>query len=149
MRGVVQRVKGASVSVGGEMIASTGMGLLLLVGFHGTDTAVDTDYIINKCLNLRIFEDSAGLMNLSVSDIGGEILVVSQFTLYGDARRGRRPSFSDSMPPAEAEIFYNGFLQKFKESFSRIQSGKFGADMDVSLVNAGPVTILLDSKKQF
>jgi len=116
VRAVVQRVKSASVTVDGEIIASTGNGLLVLVGFLNTDTHEDSEYIISKCINLRIFEDSAGLMNLSVSDIAGEILVVSQFTLYGDARKGRRPSFSDSMPPAKAEKFYNEFLKKFTGS---------------------------------
>jgi len=149
VRAVVQRVKKASVTVDGEIIASTGSGLLVLAGFHGSDTHEDSDYIISKCINLRIFEDTAGLMNLSVSDIDGEILVVSQFTLYGDARKGRRPSFSDSMPPAKAEQFYNEFLEKFKMSYGSVQSGRFQADMDVALVNSGPVTILLDSKKQF
>ncbi len=149
MRAVVQRVKSASVTVEGELISSTGNGLLILVGFHSTDTHDDSDYIITKCINLRIFEDSNGLMNLSVSETGGEILVVSQFTLYGDARKGRRPSFSDSMPPAKAELFYSEFLERFREKFPPVRSGKFQADMDVSLVNSGPVTILLDSKKQF
>jgi len=149
VRAVVQRVKSASVTVDGEIIASTGNGILILVGFHSSDTHEDSDYIISKCINLRIFEDTAGLMNLSVSDTAGEILVVSQFTLCGDARKGRRPSFSDSMPPVKAEQFYNEFLDKFKAEFKAVQSGRFQADMDVSLVNAGPVTILLDSKKQF
>ncbi len=149
MRAVIQRVKKAGVTVEGELLASTGNGLLILIGFHGSDTHADSDYIINKSINLRIFEDTSGLMNLSVTDIAGEILIVSQFTLYGDARRGRRPSFSDSMPPAEAEKFYNEFLQRFREKFNKVKSGKFQADMDVSLVNAGPVTILLDSQKQF
>ena len=149
MRAVVQRVKSASVTVDGEIIASTGSGLLILVGFHNTDTHEDSDYIISKCINLRIFEDTAGLMNLSVSDTGGEILVVSQFTLYGDARKGRRPSFSDSMPPIKAEQFYNEFLNKLKENYRSVKSGRFQADMDIDLVNSGPVTILLDSKKQF
>lgn len=149
MRAVVQRVKSASVTVDGGIIASTGNGLLVLIGFHSSDTHEDSDYIIGKCVNLRIFEDNAGLMNLSVSDTEGEILVVSQFTLYGDARKGRRPSFSDSMPPVKAEQFYNEFLNKFKENYSSVQSGRFQADMDVALVNSGPVTILLDSKKQF
>lgn len=149
MRAVVQRVKSASVTVDGETIASTGNGLLILVGFHDSDSHADSEYIISKCINLRIFEDSAGLMNLSISDTCGEILVVSQFTLYGDARRGRRPSFSDSMPPAKAEQFYNEFLVMFREKYSALKSGRFQADMDVALVNSGPVTILLDSKKQF
>ncbi|HOP64059.1 MAG TPA: D-aminoacyl-tRNA deacylase [Spirochaetota bacterium] len=149
MRAVVQRIEKASVTVDGEIIASAGNGLLILVGFHGTDTDADSDYIISKSINLRIFEDSAGLMNLSVSDIEGEILVVSQFTLYGDARKGRRPSFSESMPPAEAEKFYDNFLGRFREKYGAVKSGKFGAYMDVSLVNSGPVTILLDSRKQF
>lgn len=149
MRAVVQRVKSASVTVDGDTIASTGNGLLVLVGFHDSDSHADSDYIIGKCVNLRIFEDSAGLMNLSISETAGEILVVSQFTLYGDARRGRRPSFSDSMPPAKAEQFYSEFLGRFRAEYRGLKSGKFGANMNVALVNSGPVTILLDSKKQF
>ena len=147
MRAIIQRVSSASVSIDKEIISSIGRGLLILVGFHKEDTDSDSDYIISKSNGLRIFEDDNGLMNLSVSDIGGEILVVSQFTLYGDARKGKRPSFSTAMPPAEALLFYDGFISRFKENFSPVKSGVFGADMEVSLVNSGPVTIMLDSSK--
>lgn len=149
MRAVVQRVKAASVKVDGSIVASTGPGLLVLIGFHKDDTEKDSDYIISKITGLRIFGDSDGNMNLPVSDTGGGILVVSQFTLYGDARKGRRPSFSDSMPPPEAAKFYDAFIEKFRSAYGKIESGVFGADMDVSLVNSGPVTILLDSFRGF
>lgn len=147
MRAVIQRVNRASVTVEGNIISSINRGLLILVGFHKDDTDSDSEYIINKSSGLRIFEDDKGLMNLSVSEINGEILVVSQFTLYGDSRRGKRPSFSDSMPPAEAKIFYDRFIDRFSKSFGNIKSGVFGADMQISLVNSGPVTIILDSSR--
>lgn len=147
MRAVIQRVKNASVSVDGNHVSSIGRGLLIFVGFHRDDSDADSGYIISKSTGLRIFEDSQGLMNQSVSDIGGEILVVSQFTLYGDSRKGKRPSFSTSMPPSEARIFYDSFIKKFSESYGSIKYGIFGADMAVSLVNCGPVTIILDSSK--
>jgi len=147
VRAIIQRVKEASVSVNGESVSSIGRGLLILVGFHKEDSDTDSDYIINKSTGLRIFEDNNGLMNLSVSDVDGEILVVSQFTLYGDSRKGKRPSFSTSMPPAEALQFYNNFVNRFRENFGSLKCGVFGADMEVSLVNSGPVTIILDSSK--
>ena len=147
MRAVIQRVSEASVSVNGEVVSSIKKGLLILAGFHKDDSPADSQYIITKSTGLRIFEDEKGLMNLSVSDIAGEILIVSQFTLYGDARKGRRPSFSDSMPPSEAENFYDSFINSFREHFSALKSGVFGADMEVSLKNAGPVTIILDSSR--
>lgn len=147
MRAIIQRVSSASVSVNGELISSINRGLLILVGFHKEDADSDTDYIISKSTGLRIFEDDNGLMNLSVSDIDGEILVISQFTLYGDARKGKRPSFSTSMPPAEALQFYDNFIKHFKEKFPSLKCGVFGADMEVSLVNSGPVTIMLDSSR--
>ena len=147
MRAVIQRVSRASVSIDNTIVSSIDRGLLILAGFHKEDTETDSDYIISKSTGLRIFEDSNGLMNLSVSDIGGEILVVSQFTLYGDSRKGRRPSFSTSMPPAEALIFYDSFINRFRESFHSLKCGVFAADMEVSLVNSGPVTIILDSSK--
>ena len=147
MRAVIQRVSSASVSVDGRIISSIGNGLLILVGFHRDDKISDSDYIINKSIGLRIFEDKAGLMNLSVSDIGGEILIVSQFTLYGDSRAGKRPSFSTSMPSNEAAEFYDNFINRFKENFSSLKCGVFGANMEVSLANSGPVTIILDSSK--
>jgi len=149
MRAVIQRVSEASVSVKGKVISSINKGLLILAGFHKNDSFADFQYIITKSIGLRIFEDGNGSMNLSVSDIGGEILVVSQFTLYGDARKGRRPSFSDSMPPDEAGKFYNSFIESFREQFSDLKNGVFGADMEVSLKNAGPVTIILDSSRTF
>jgi D-tyrosyl-tRNA(Tyr) deacylase len=147
VRAIIQRVNSASVAVEGEIVSSIGRGLLMLVGFHKEDTDTDSDYIISKSTGLRIFGDAEGMMNLSVSDIEGEILVVSQFTLYGDARKGKRPSFSTSMPPAEAKIFYDDFINRFRKSFSSLKSGVFAADMEVSLVNSGPVTIMLDSSK--
>lgn len=147
MRAIIQRVNSASVAVEGKVVSSIGRGLLMLVGFHKEDTDTDSDYIISKSTGLRIFGDADGMMNLSVSDIDGEILVVSQFTLYGDARKGKRPSFSTSMPPAEAKLFYDDFINRFRKSFSSLKSGVFAADMEVSLVNSGPVTIILDSSK--
>lgn len=147
MRAVIQRVNEASVSVDGHIISSIGRGLLVLAGFHRNDNDSDSDYIISKCTGLRIFEDSDGLMNLSVSDIGGEILLVSQFTLYGDSRKGKRPSFTESMPSNEALKFYDNFIERFRANFSSLKCGEFGADMQVSLVNSGPVTIILDSSK--
>jgi D-aminoacyl-tRNA deacylase len=149
VRAIIQRVNSASVSVEDKVVSSIGRGLLILAGFHKEDTVADSDYIINKSTGLRIFGDSDGMMNLSVSDIEGEILVVSQFTLYGDARKGKRPSFSTSMPPAEAKIFYDDFISRFRENFPSVKSGVFAADMEVSLVNSGPVTIMLDSSKIF
>jgi D-tyrosyl-tRNA(Tyr) deacylase len=149
MRAVIQRVSEASVSVKGEVVSSIRKGLLILAGFHRDDTPSDSQYIISKSTGLRIFEDGNGLMNLSVQDIGGEILVVSQFTLYGDARKGRRPSFSDSMQPADAEKFYNSFINSFREHYSSLKCGIFGAEMDVALKNSGPVTIILDSSRTF
>ncbi len=147
MRAIIQRVTSASVSIDGTVVSSISRGLLILVGFHKEDTVADSDYIINKSTGLRIFSDADGMMNLSVSDIDGEILVVSQFTLYGDSRKGKRPSFSTSMPPAEAKIFYDDFISRFSDNFTSLKSGVFAADMDVSLVNSGPVTIILDSSK--
>ncbi|MCU0821360.1 MAG: D-aminoacyl-tRNA deacylase [Spirochaetes bacterium] len=149
MRAIVQRVDKASVEVDGKPVSAIGAGILALAGFHRDDTADDSEYIISKILNLRIFEDDKNAMNLSISGIEGEILIVSQFTLYGDARKGRRPSYSDAMPPDAAQVFYQKFLELFKSRYERIQSGIFGADMKVSLVNSGPVTIMLDSGRLF
>jgi len=147
VRAIIQRVNRASVSIDGKIFSSIDRGILILVGFHKEDTKADSDYIISKTTGLRIFEDENNLMNLSVSDIGGEILVVSQFTLYGDARKGKRPSFSTAMPPADAKIFYNNFLNRFRENFNTVKSGVFAADMEISIANYGPVTIILDSSK--
>jgi D-tyrosyl-tRNA(Tyr) deacylase len=147
VRAIIQRVNSASVAIEGKVVSSIGRGLLILAGFHKEDTVADSDYIISKSTGLRIFGDADGMMNLSVSDIDGEILVVSQFTLYGDSRKGKRPSFSTSMPPAEAKLFYDDFISRFIKNFPSLKSGVFAADMEVSLVNSGPVTIILDSSK--
>jgi D-tyrosyl-tRNA(Tyr) deacylase len=148
MRSVVQRVSRASVRVDGQTIAELGHGLLVLLGVGKTDTTHDTEWMINKLLALRIFPDDTKDMNRSVTDIGGGILVVSQFTLYGDVQRGTRPSCSDAMPPAEAEKFYNEFMTKLRAATSlKVAEGRFAAMMDVELVNDGPVTIILDSAR--
>ena len=149
MRAVLQRVKNASVSVGDVKISTIDEGLCIFLGITKDDTDSDINYIINKTLGLRIFNDESDNMNISIEDICGNILLISQFTLYGDCRKGRRPSFSNAMPPAEAELLFNRCITLFKERYNNIQTGKFGAHMVVDIVNDGPVTILLDSKKQF
>jgi D-tyrosyl-tRNA(Tyr) deacylase len=146
MKAVVQRVARASVRVDGLLTGQIERGLLVLLGLGKNDTGEDTGRMINKLLNLRIFPDDAGKMNCSVTDIGGGILVVSQFTLYGDARKGTRPSFTDAMPPGAAEKFYNEFMTKLRAATKLpVAEGKFAAMMDVELVNDGPVTIILDT----
>lgn len=150
MRAVIQRVKSSSVTIDEEMIASIGFGLNVLLGIKEDDTEADMDYLIGKILNLRIFDDQDGKMNESVQDVGGEILLLSQFTLYGDCRKGRRPSYFRSGPVNLAQEKYHRFVEKFKKATSlSVQTGVFQADMAVSLVNDGPVTILLDSEKMF
>ena len=149
MRAVVQRVSSSSVTVGGSVIGSTKQGLLVLLGVTDTDTAEDVQYICEKVSHLRIFEDEQDKMNLSVMDIGGEVCVVSQFTLYGDARKGRRPNFMKAAPPAMAERLYLEVVETFKEKGLTVSTGQFQAHMQVSLVNDGPVTILVDSSKEF
>jgi len=147
MRAVIQRVHSASVETEGEVVSSIGMGLLVFAGFHADDSPKDMDYVINKTIDARVFNDSDGMMNLSVKDINGDILVVSQFTLYGDMRKGRRPSYSSAMPQDKASVFYESFINLFRGKFQNLQTGIFRADMKVSLVNNGPVTILLDSSR--
>lgn len=147
MRAVVQRVTEASVTIEGLEVASIGNGLLVLVGIKADDTEKDMEYIINKMLGLRIFQDEEEKMNLSVRDIKGEVLIVPNFTLYGNATKGMRPSFIASGSPAEAEVKYNKFIQRLKEQDVPFQTGQFQADMKVRLLNDGPVTILLDSSK--
>ena len=149
MRSVVQRVKNASVCAGGEIISQIGTGLLILLGISTEDSNRDLEYIAEKCVNLRVFEDEEDVMNLSVKDIGGEILVVSQFTLYGDARKGRRPSYIKAASPDMARDLFKKCVFLFRQKYEKIQSGKFQAEMQVSLINDGPVTILLDSKREF
>lgn len=149
MRAVIQRVNKSSVTVDGNVVGEIGNGLLVLLGVgHGDDTK-DLEYIVDKILNLRIFQDENDKMNLSVLDIKGEILVVSQFTLYGDVRKGRRPSFSQSAHPDIANRLYEEFIESVRDREIKVQHGVFGAHMDVELVNDGPVTILLDSNKIF
>lgn len=149
MRAVVQRVTAASVSVQGDDISSIGKGLLVLVGIHRDDGDEDMDYLARKIMGLRIFDDEAGVMNRSVADIGGEVLLVSQFTLYGDARRGKRPSYAEAMTPGGADDFFKRFVERCRGIYGNIQTGRFGAEMELSLVNWGPVTILLDSARTF
>jgi D-aminoacyl-tRNA deacylase len=149
MRAVVQRVREASVTVAGREVSRIGPGLLVLLGVGQGDTDADAALLAEKVVNLRIFADDAGHLNLSALDTRGAVLVVSQFTLYGDARKGRRPSFLQAAPPAEAERLYRRFVEAVGTSGLAVGEGVFQADMDVALVNQGPVTILLDSGKSF
>lgn len=149
MRAVVQRVSSSKVTVEDTIKGQINKGLLVLLGVTHEDTSKDVDYMIDKILNLRIFEDENGKMNLSLKDVGGELLVVSQFTLYGDCRKGKRPSFSNAARPEVATPLYEEFIQKSKEQNIIVQTGQFGAHMMVDLTNDGPVTILLDSSKNF
>lgn len=149
MRVIVQRVSQASVSVDNEIVGSIGNGLVVLLGIGKEDNENDLDYLVEKVLGLRIFQDENDKMNLSLLDIKGELLVISQFTLYGDARKGRRPSFTDSAHPDIAEGIYLKFIDKCIDRRVKTDKGIFGADMDVSLINQGPVTIMIDSKKIF
>ncbi len=147
MRAVVQRVKSASVTVDDNVVGKISQGLLVFLGVGDRDTDTDLKYIADKVIGLRIFSDEDDKMNLSVTDIGGEILVISQFTLYGDCRKGRRPNFTASMEPKGAEEMYEKFIAYIKEQGINTEHGIFGADMQVSLVNDGPVTLMLDSSK--
>jgi D-aminoacyl-tRNA deacylase len=149
VRAVVQRVSSAEVRVDGVTVGRIGPGLAVLLGVGSADTALDSDYLADKVLHLRVFADEAGQMNRSVVDTGGGILVVSQFTLYGDVRRGRRPSYSEAAPPELATRLYEHFVSRLRPSGLEVATGVFRATMDVALVNEGPVTILLDSRKQF
>ena len=149
MRAVVQRVSRAKVTVDGEITGEIAQGILLLLGVAAIDTENDARYLVDKTLNLRIFDDGDGKMNLSVLDIEGGLLVVSQFTLYGDTRRGRRPSYIEAAPPEKANELYELFVSESKKQISNIATGVFQAMMDVELVNDGPVTILIDSERLF
>jgi D-tyrosyl-tRNA(Tyr) deacylase len=149
MRAVIQRVTSSSVVVNSETVGSIKQGLLVLLGVEQGDTPAELDYIVNKTIGLRIFEDTNEKMNLSVVDISGEILVVSQFTLLGDVRKGKRPSFVHAADPPIAEEMYEQFVEKIRATGLKVETGIFAADMKVSLVNDGPVTILVDSRKVF
>jgi D-tyrosyl-tRNA(Tyr) deacylase len=149
MRAVVQRVTEARVEVAGEPVGEIGAGLLVLLGVARDDTPDDADYLADKIVNLRIFDDDEGKMNRSLLESGGSILVVSQFTLYGDVRRGRRPSYSDAAEPEKANLLYEYFVERERSFGVRVETGIFQAMMKVSLTNDGPVTILLDSRKAF
>lgn len=149
MRAVVQRVSRARVTVAGEITGEIGRGLLVLLGVEDTDRETDADYLAEKVVGLRIFEDDAGKMNRSVAEMEGTVLAVSQFTLYGDARRGRRPSFDAAARPEQARALYEYFVEKIRAAGLRCETGRFQEMMEVELVNEGPVTILLDSRKGF
>jgi len=149
VRAVVQRVSEASVRVDGEIVGRIGPGLVVLLGVGQADTEGDADFLADKVINLRIFPDEAGQMNRSVLDTGGGLLVVSQFTLMGDVRKGRRPSYIEAASPEEAQRLYSHFVVRLRSSGLEVATGVFRAMMDVALVNQGPVTILLDSRKQF
>ena len=149
MRAVVQRVSRASVKVDGELTGEIATGLLVLLGVAQDDSEADADYLADKIAGLRIFEDDAGKMNLSVAEVGGAVLAVSQFTLFGDVRRGKRPSFDAAARPEQAKALYEYFVERIRASGLRCETGRFQEMMEVELVNSGPVTILLDSKKTF
>ncbi len=146
MKAVIQRVKSASVHVDGRMTGEIGKGVLVLIGVGKGDGAKDVAYMVSKLPDLRIFEDGSGKFNLSLKEVGGGMLVVSQFTLFGDCRKGRRPSFTDAAEPAEAKELYEHLVVKLKEQGIPVATGEFQAKMEVHLINDGPVTILLDSR---
>ncbi len=147
MKAVIQRVDSAGVKIGKQDISTIKSGILVFLGVEKEDSEKDADYILDKTINLRIFEDNEGKMNLGLTDIGGEMLVVSQFTLLADCRKGRRPSFVGAEEPNKAEKLYNYFIARAKEKIKQVASGKFQQMMSVELINNGPVTILLDSRK--
>ncbi len=149
MRAVVQRVSRASVRVGGDTVSEIGRGMLVLLGVAQDDSEADADYLADKIAGLRIFEDAEGKMNRAAAESGGAVMAVSQFTLFGDVRRGKRPSFDMAARPEKAEQLYEYFVGKIRAAGLRCETGKFQAMMEVELVNDGPVTILLDSKKLF
>jgi D-aminoacyl-tRNA deacylase len=149
MRAVIQRVSSATVTVDGVILGQIDQGLLVFLGIHPDDTTTEIGWMAEKIANLRIFEDDKGAMNLSLFDIGKEMLIVSQFTLYGDCRKGRRPGFSGAAPPDIAEPLYLQFIGRVQQMGIRTAAGKFGAMMAVQLINDGPVTLLLDSDKTF
>lgn len=149
MRAVIQRVSSASVQIDDKTTGQIGHGLVVLLGIQANDTTKDIQWLADKTINLRIFEDTEGKMNTSLADIGGEMLIVSQFTLYGDCRKGRRPGYSKAAPPELAEPIYLKFIDEIKNHRITVATGTFRATMKVKLVNDGPVTLLLDSEKNF
>ncbi len=149
MRAVVQRVTSSSVEVEGNIIGKIGKGLNVLIGISKEDTKEDIEYIVRKIVGMRIFEDENDKMNYSIQDIGGELLLISQFTLYGDCRKGKRPDFMKAQGGEEAKKLYDELIAAFKKEISKVETGEFGADMKVNIVNDGPVTLLLESKKDF
>ena len=149
MRAVVQRVSSARVTVDGRLVGEIGQGLLVLLGASCSDDQDDVVYVVRKILGLRIFQNSDGKMDLSIAEVNGAVMVVSQFTLYGDVRKGRRPSFDEAAPPESARPLYDSVIEGIRDVGVKVATGEFGAMMDVSLVNNGPVTLLVDSAKQF
>ncbi len=149
MKALLQRVTRASVSVGSEVVGSIGQGLVVFVGVANGDTEKDAQYLAQKTVSLRIFSDEAGRFNLSALDIGGELLVVSQFTLLADARKGRRPSFTEAAPPAQAEALFEQFVEQARATGLNVETGRFQQYMQVEIHNDGPVTIMLDSTVKF
>ena len=149
MRAVVQRVSSTRVTVDGLLVGEIGPGLLVLLGASCSDDQDDVVYVVRKILGLRIFQNSDGKMDLSVAEVNGAVMVVSQFTLYGDVRKGRRPSFDEAAPPESARPLYDSVIEGIRDVGVKVATGEFGAMMDVSLVNNGPVTLLVDSAKQF
>ena len=147
MRIVLQRVKSARVDVAGETVGSIGIGLVILLGVTQADQPEDAEYLADKVIHLRIFPDEAGRMNRSLLEAGGALLVVSQFTLYGDCRKGRRPSFDHAAPPEQASALYECFIQRLKSSNIAVETGVFQAEMEIHLINDGPVTFVVDSKR--
>jgi D-aminoacyl-tRNA deacylase len=148
MRAVIQRVREASVEVEGKTVGKIGRGLLILLGIHRDDDAVDIPWMIDKIINLRIFERKDGRFDESLLDINGALLIVSQFTLYGDCSKGRRPSFSEAMEATQAGVLFESFIARAKEKVSLVETGIFQTSMSVSLVNEGPVTVIIDTKKE-
>ncbi|MDD2378027.1 MAG: D-aminoacyl-tRNA deacylase [Bacilli bacterium] len=147
MRVILQRSLASNVVVNEEIVGAIDAGLVILVGFTNDDNETDIDYLVNKIINLRIFDDEAGVMNKSLLDVGGSILSISQFTLYADTRKGRRPSYINALEPVEATRLYNLFNLKLRESNIKVEEGIFGADMTVNITNDGPVTIMMESRE--
>lgn len=149
MRAVIQRVLNSSVEIEGRIVGKTDKGMLILLGVGKEDSVEDINKLVNKLTKLRIFEDEDGKINKSITDVNGEMLIVSQFTLYWSCKKGTRPSFDNAMPPKEAEELYEQFVKAMRETGIHCETGEFGADMKVSLVNDGPVTVYLDTKENF